>query len=250
MRPTGRVWDVDDFRQFSLEELFQTMVECQSPGYYQLAVEELQRRFLTTIGTETKRLADSSEKLERLTIKLKDLTWALIILTILAAAVPIGIELWKARRTEAEVQVRPSSSLDSRCQDLAALRSEKMMKEMPQDYLLLKKNAFFSKTIESCIYTEVPDPTANLVEFSIFDLSHSLIKDPDFMMLMHCDEDGADSAIVDKVRVYGGYMGSVRYDEWLDDGFGGPGRASKTPARPYTKVDCQKVYDKWMQYLN
>lgn len=45
---------------------------------------------------ETAKLTSSSQKMEDLTNTLKNLTWALIVLTIAAVAVPIGIEVWKA----------------------------------------------------------------------------------------------------------------------------------------------------------
>jgi Na+-transporting methylmalonyl-CoA/oxaloacetate decarboxylase gamma subunit len=45
-------------------------------------------------------LASSSEKLERLTLRLNGLTWVLIILTFLAIAVPVGVEVWKSYYVE------------------------------------------------------------------------------------------------------------------------------------------------------
>jgi len=74
--------------------------------------------------------------------------------------------------------------------------------------------------------------------------------DPQLGLLLHCDKDGADSVVVDKVRAYGGYVYTVRYDQWLDDGFGGPARAVKTPKQSYTQQDCQRVFQKWMDFLN
>ena len=95
MRPPGLL-KIEDFPNLTFKELYEVMAECGSPGYYQLAVEELQRRYLINIGNEAKRLADSSEELESLTKRLKTLTWVLIFLTALAAIVPIGIEICKA----------------------------------------------------------------------------------------------------------------------------------------------------------
>jgi hypothetical protein len=46
--------------------------------------------------TELTRLVDSSDRLEGLTKTLKHLTWVLIVLTVLAVVVPIGIEIWHA----------------------------------------------------------------------------------------------------------------------------------------------------------
>src|SRR5258708_37167659 len=69
----------------------------------ELVTNELQRRHLIHIGKEaerlmvaTKTLGTSSERLEGLTITLKTLTLVLVFLTIVAAIVPIGIEVWKA----------------------------------------------------------------------------------------------------------------------------------------------------------
>ncbi|MCA1807814.1 MAG: hypothetical protein LC687_08220, partial [Actinobacteria bacterium] len=67
--------------------------------------------------------------------------------------------------------------------------------------------------------------------------------------LLHCDPDGVDSVIVEQVRKYRGDIWNVTYSEWLDDGYGGPPRALKTPARPYTREQCTTVYKKWMKYL-
>ena len=62
----------------------------------------------THVHREVALLTSSSEKLEGLTTTLRNLTWVLIALTFLAAAVPIGIEVWKAKH-ETLVQV-PSSA--------------------------------------------------------------------------------------------------------------------------------------------
>jgi hypothetical protein len=48
------------------------------------------------LGMATGNLAASSDRLENLTKTLKNLTWALIVLTFFAVAIPIGIEVWKA----------------------------------------------------------------------------------------------------------------------------------------------------------
>lgn len=48
------------------------------------------------VHEEVASLNSSSGKLENLTTTLKNLTWVLIVLTFLAAAVPIGLEVWKA----------------------------------------------------------------------------------------------------------------------------------------------------------
>jgi hypothetical protein len=74
--------------------------------------EELSQRFLGRIGdltekqieatnevrTAVDRLTISSDHLEGLTMRLNRLTWILIVLTALAVIVPVGIEIWKAKR--------------------------------------------------------------------------------------------------------------------------------------------------------
>jgi hypothetical protein len=64
-------------------------------------------RLLSQISDATKRLADSSDKMERLTTRLKNLTWILIFLTITAVIVPVGIETWNAYN---EAQTAPVSA--------------------------------------------------------------------------------------------------------------------------------------------
>jgi hypothetical protein len=83
--------------------------------------DELLRRHLGAISDETKklviatrdvergveRLATSSNTLETLTRRLNRLTWALIVLTLLAVVTPLGIEVWKAHH---EPQAAPAST--------------------------------------------------------------------------------------------------------------------------------------------
>jgi hypothetical protein len=69
------------------------------------------------------------------------------------------------------------------------------------------------------------------------------------MALLYCDASGADSVIIEKVKKYRGYVWDIRYKEYLDNGFGGPPRAEEAPKEPYTKAECQKVFDKWISIL-
>jgi hypothetical protein len=103
---------------YSLEQLDsvlqnQTLNERQR----EMVVQELERKHLRAIAGATKALnstterlivatqqvhqevailSSSSDRLETLTKKVKNLTWALFFLTLSAAIVPIGIEVWKA----------------------------------------------------------------------------------------------------------------------------------------------------------
>jgi hypothetical protein len=81
VRPEGLL-TVKDFQNLTHDELFEVMAECGSPGYYQMAVEELQRRFLDNIRAEVRRLHRSSTRLECL-------TWTLIFLTVILAGFEI-----------------------------------------------------------------------------------------------------------------------------------------------------------------
>ena len=138
------------------------------------------------------------------------------------------------------------SPVDSKCRELGEERAQEIKKNSPSDYVLLKRKTFFSKALSTCVQTEEPEASTETVEFNIDDLSRSFLKDG---TLMHCDKDGADSAIISKVRAFDGYVSNVPYKDWLDDGFGGSPRTLKTPVRPYTKSDCQKVFNKWTSTL-
>ncbi|MFH0983502.1 MAG: hypothetical protein V2A79_18445 [Planctomycetota bacterium] len=106
MEPTD---DAHKLRQMTVDDLYSQMAACQSPGWYQMAVEELQRRYLLEVGRQVEALdtvtgnmhrdvtllASSSEKVERLTKTLRNLTWALIGLTL----VQIGIAVMGILRT-------------------------------------------------------------------------------------------------------------------------------------------------------
>ena len=102
-------YTIEDIRGLPVEKLYDIMASRGTPGYYQMAVEELQRRFLQEIASQTQsltdssrrveaiasglnrsvtamdasvqRLADSSDKMERLTKGIILLTVALLVLT-------------------------------------------------------------------------------------------------------------------------------------------------------------------------
>ncbi len=76
-------------------------------------MDELEKRIKELDGSTNKVhqevaiLSSSSDRLEALTRTLKNLTWALIVLTIAAVAVPIGIEVWKAYHEASPAQTAP-----------------------------------------------------------------------------------------------------------------------------------------------
>lgn len=140
-----------------------------------------------------------------------------------------------------------AQSLDAKCAVLSRKRVEELRERFQKDYTVIQVTSFYSPTLDSCIHTEVSEVG---VAYEIRDLTHSLMRDGGmFDMLLHCDSNGADSVIVERVRSYRGIVFSVPHREWLDDGFNGPPRTLKTPASPYTKADCEKVFQKWMSLL-
>ncbi len=125
-------------------------------------------------------------------------------------------------------------SIDERCQLLSENYINNSKEENQKDYSLIETESFYSKKVDSCILIEKKIVG---VEIHIRDLSKSIILDggKNFNMLLHCDCDGADSVIIDKVRSFKGRVFNVSYKEWLDDGFGGLPRTLKTPDKPFTK---------------
>ncbi len=139
------------------------------------------------------------------------------------------------------------SPFEAKCRDLGEDRIEKLRRDSPDEFVRLRTNAFYSKALGACVFTEVPEKGGSAVEYNILDLSHSFLRDTS--LLLHCDKDGADSVLVDGVRKFGGHTTTVPYREWLDDGFGGAPRTLKTPERPYTAKDCERVFRKWTDFL-
>ena len=82
--------DIEKIQQLSDTELYEEMARCESPGNYQICVEELQRRFLQRVEVQVNSLADSSGRMENLTKRLNALTVALLFLTL----VQLGVAIW------------------------------------------------------------------------------------------------------------------------------------------------------------
>lgn len=137
--------------------------------------------------------------------------------------------------------------LNEQCQELSKKHVEFAKTSWKQDYTVIKAEGFYSKKLDACIHTEI---AAVGVKAEIRDLSRSVMRDGGHRnLLLNCDPDGADSVRLDKMKQYQGLVFNVPYSEWLDDGFGGPPRAIKTPTSPYTKEQCRKVFDKWITDL-
>jgi hypothetical protein len=103
-----------DMQNLSIEQLYGVLGHALREIQGDWARVELTRRqyveirqIVVELHLATSEVRDSSRKLEKLTERLNKLTWALIFLTIAAVAVPIGIEVWKARHETPAVQTAP-----------------------------------------------------------------------------------------------------------------------------------------------
>jgi hypothetical protein len=117
------------------------------------------------------------------------------------------------------------------CSDLGKRRVAEMMEKGYRDYTNLEVSDFYSPVLDACIHTEVKVVG---VSFRIEDVSNTFIRERISGAIMSCDPNGANSAIIDSVNAYGGYVGNVRYDKWLDDGYGSLPATLRTPETPWT----------------
>lgn len=95
VRPAGKL-PVRDFPNLTHDDLFDVMAEFESSGYYHMAVEELQRRFLENIKLESVKLAEATDRVETQVRKLNHsshriefFSVALILLTLVLAVLEI-----------------------------------------------------------------------------------------------------------------------------------------------------------------
>src|ERR1035438_636533 len=98
-----KIYSVEDMRKAPVEDLYNVLASCGSPGHYQMAVEELQRRLLQDMASQARNLTESSQSVETVTRnlggtvatvstsiktlvrssqRLERLTWAIIGLTV------------------------------------------------------------------------------------------------------------------------------------------------------------------------
>lgn len=162
---------------------------------------------------------------------------------------------------------RVQASRDERCRALSSAYVAKAKKQWHRDYTLVRVEGFYSPILDACIHAESAEVG---VYANIRDLSHTFFRENPLgvslyctnhgielascpsiptEVLLGCDADGANSVIVDRVRKYRGWVDTLPYSEWQDDGFGGPPSSDKTPENPYTKEQCALLYDKWIRYV-
>jgi hypothetical protein len=67
--------------------------------------------------------------------------------------------------------------------------------------------------------------------------------------LFDCSSDGVNNAILSKVMEFHGDVSDKNYSLWLDNGEGGPPATIKTPPKPYTRTDCERLTAKKLEEL-
>jgi hypothetical protein len=68
-------------------------------------------------------------------------------------------------------------------------------------------------------------------------------------VIFDCSSSGANSAILAKVDEYHGMVADKGYGLWMDDGDGGQPATLKTPKRPYSRNDCERLMEKKLREL-
>jgi hypothetical protein len=192
-------------------------------------------------------------------IELLRILFGVIVATRASAQVPDGREP-HTRRPVPE-------SKDGRCEALSSAFVAKATKQWNRDYTLLRVEAFYSPVLDACIHAEIAEVGTYA---DIRELSHTFFRENPLgvalwcsnrgidvascawtptEILLSCDPDGATSVLIDRVRKYRGWVDTVPYSEWADNGFGGAPSTDKTPKKPYTKEQCTSLYNKWIAYL-
>lgn len=147
----------------------------------------------------------------------------------------------------------PNQKLDRECKEFGEIFAKEH--DLFIDKKISKIDFFYSKKLDTCVMSEV-DELGNI--FHLADIKLNFIRQeftefgllPLYMgNIFYCDKDGADSAIIEKVIEYKGQIMKINYDKWLDNGEGGLPRTLKTPEKPYTREDCQRVYSKKIQEI-
>jgi hypothetical protein len=110
--------------------------------------------------------------------------------------------------------------------------------------------AFYSSRIDTCVQVEVDELR---MSYDIRDVTHGFMRDhllSEFdPYVFHCGREGADSAILSKVREFHGLVADKTYGLWQDNGDGGLPATIKTPDHPYSRDDCKHLLKKKLDEL-
>lgn len=104
---------------------------------------------------------------------------------------------------------------------------------------------FYSKRLDTCVKQEI-DELGN--EYGLCDIKRNYIKQElgDISIcggIFYCDKDGVDNVILAKAEANNGNLFHLSYSEFLDNGEGGEPRTLKTPESPYSREQCQLLFN-------
>lgn len=103
---------------------------------------------------------------------------------------------------------------------------------------------FYSRRLATCLAA-----SESLIrnEFLIRDISRGFLRpsvgDPIITPgVFDCSSDGVNNVLIEAVEKRGGYVFTVPYSEWMDDFAGGPPATIRTPARKFTREECEILF--------
>jgi hypothetical protein len=147
--------------------------------------------------------------------------------------------------------ILPAKSIEWRL-DREFVAAGKALLDRPQNHVATNvprpptMAAFYSPKVDTCVQVEVDELRTS---YEIRDVTHGFMRDylsdEGFdIRIFHCGPERADSAILTKVREFHGYVADKGYPLWQDDGDGGLPATVKTPARAYSRSDCERLLKK------
>ena len=110
---------------------------------------------------------------------------------------------------------------------------------------------FYSSKLETCVQAAERE-VGN--DFVISDVTRDFVRlevdEPNwFGTLCTCDADGVNNVLIDKVRQHRGFVFRVPNREWMDDYNGGNPATVQTAPRPYTRKDCEVLFERKLTEL-
>ena len=138
--------------------------------------------------------------------------------------------------------------LDTKCRRQAIAFMDRATKELNRDYSEIRTRFFYSSRESTCILAE---ESRLRTEYVIRDIFGTLVKSGEkgAAILLHCDETGADSVILQAVKTGQGDVSTLSPERWMDDGYGGPPKSMQPPGAPYSHGQCNQLFQNWLQRL-
>ena len=134
-----------------------------------------------------------------------------------------------------------SQSINKRCEEVGKAFLEENKNQVSGGDIKF----FYSKRLNTCIKQQI-DETGN--SYSLCDVERNYIKkemkDSICGIVFHCDKNGIDSIILEKVEEYGGKVAFEDIVSYMDNGEGGEPKIIKASDRKYSKEECKSFFDK------